>query len=178
MKQDKEFLHNITFSTTAMRRIYVVLTHDVRMNNINTFNQQKIINQIVKRNSSLHKNLNIVRIVWTKKIKRLWKKHFSLIIEFVNFEIINKLIKSDLLNDYSHWVCKYFEKNARSNNVFDVENMIMSTKFVEMMKNAIFMCANISRSNTEHSTNTKNMLIALTSTSREVFNATLKRKKK
>jgi hypothetical protein len=44
MKQNKEFLYDITSSTTTMRRIYVVLTHDVRMNNVNTFNQQKIIN--------------------------------------------------------------------------------------------------------------------------------------
>jgi hypothetical protein len=63
MKQDKEFLHNITFLTTAMRRTYVVLAHNVRMSNVNTFNQQKVINQIVKQNSSLHKNLNIVRVV-------------------------------------------------------------------------------------------------------------------
>jgi hypothetical protein len=63
MKQDKELLHDITLSTTTMRRIYVVLTHDVRMSNVNTFNQQKVINQIVKQNNSLHKDLNIVRVV-------------------------------------------------------------------------------------------------------------------
>jgi hypothetical protein len=63
MKQDKKLLHDITSSTTAMRRTYVVLAHDVRMSNVNTFNQQTIINQIVKQNSSLHKNLNIVRVI-------------------------------------------------------------------------------------------------------------------
>jgi hypothetical protein len=63
MTQDKKFLHDITFSTTAMRRTYVVLTHDVRMSNVNTFNQQTIINQIVKQNSNLHKDLNIVRVI-------------------------------------------------------------------------------------------------------------------
>ncbi len=63
MKQNKEFLYDITSSTTTMRRTYVVLTHDVRMSNVNTFNQQKIINQIVKQNNSLHKCLKIVRIV-------------------------------------------------------------------------------------------------------------------
>jgi hypothetical protein len=63
MKQNKKLLHDITSSTTAMRRTYVVLTHDVRMNNVNTFNQQTVINQIVKQNSSLHKDLNIVRII-------------------------------------------------------------------------------------------------------------------
>jgi hypothetical protein len=44
MKQNKNFLHDITFSTTAMRRTYVVLMHDVRLSNVNTFNQQTIIN--------------------------------------------------------------------------------------------------------------------------------------
>jgi hypothetical protein len=38
MKQNKEFLYDITLLTTTMRRTYVVLTHDVRMNNVNTFN--------------------------------------------------------------------------------------------------------------------------------------------
>jgi hypothetical protein len=63
MKQDKKFLHDITSSTTTMRRTYVILTHDVRMSNVNTFNQQTIINQIIKQNSNLHKDLNIVRII-------------------------------------------------------------------------------------------------------------------
>ncbi len=118
MKQDNEFLYDITSSTTTMRRIYVVLTHDVRMNNVNTFNQQKIINQIVKQNSSLHENLNIVRIVWTKKIERFRKEHFSLIIELVSFEMTNKLIKNELLNDYSHQVCEYFEKKCKIKQCF------------------------------------------------------------
>jgi hypothetical protein len=60
MKQNKKLLHDITLSTTAMRCTYVVLTHNVRMNNVNTFNQQTIINQIIKQNCSLHKDLNIV----------------------------------------------------------------------------------------------------------------------
>ncbi len=118
MKQDKELLHDITSSTTAMRRTYVVLTHDVRMSNVNTFNQQTIINQIVKQNNSLHKNLNIVRIIWTKKIERLRKEHFSLIIELVNSETTNRLIKNELLNDYFHRVCEYFEKKCRIKQCF------------------------------------------------------------
>ncbi len=118
MKQDRKFLHDITSSTTAMRRTYVVLAHDVRMSNVNTFNQQTIINQIVKQNSSLHKDLNIVRVIWTKKIKRLRKEHFSLIIELINSETTNKLIKDELLNDYFHRVCEYFEKKCRIKQCF------------------------------------------------------------
>jgi uncharacterized protein (UPF0128 family) len=63
MKQNKEFLYDITLSTITIRRTYVVLTHDVRMSNVNTFNQQKIINQILKQNNNLHKDLNIVCVV-------------------------------------------------------------------------------------------------------------------
>ncbi len=55
--------------------------------------------------------------------------------------------------------------------------MITLTKFVEMTKNAIFVHASIFRLNAKHSTNTKNVLIALTSIRREVCNATSKRKK-
>ncbi len=39
MKQNRELLHDITFSMTAIRRTYAVLAHDVRMINVNTFNQ-------------------------------------------------------------------------------------------------------------------------------------------
>ncbi len=118
MKQNKKILHDITFSTTAMRCTYVVLAHNVRMSNVNTFNQQTIINQIVKQNSNLHKDLNIIQIIWTKKIERLRKEHFSLIIELISFEMINKLIKNDLLNDYFHRVCEYLEKKCKIKQCF------------------------------------------------------------
>jgi hypothetical protein len=38
IKQDKELLYDITSLTTTMRCIYAVLTHNVRMNNVNIFN--------------------------------------------------------------------------------------------------------------------------------------------
>jgi hypothetical protein len=72
---------------------------------------------------------------------------------------------------------KILKKNAKSNNAFDVRNMIMSTKLVETIKNAIFARASILRSNAEHSMNTKNVLTASTSILREAFNATLKRRR-
>jgi hypothetical protein len=69
------------------------------------------------------------------------------------------------------------KKKTKLNNAFDVKSMIMSTKFVETMKNAIFARASILRSNADHSMNIENVLTASTSILREVFNATLKRKK-
>jgi hypothetical protein len=41
-----------------------------------------------------------------------------LIIEFVNSEMINRLIKNDLLNDYLHRVCEYFEKKCKIKQCF------------------------------------------------------------
>jgi hypothetical protein len=62
MKKDLTLMNNIISSTTTMRRTYVVLTHDVRLSSVNTFNQKATIEKIVKQNSTLHKNLNILRI--------------------------------------------------------------------------------------------------------------------
>jgi hypothetical protein len=53
----------------------------------------------------------------------------------------------------------------------------MLTKFCETMKNAISARVIIFRLNTEHSMNTKNVLIALINILRVVFNATLKQRK-
>jgi hypothetical protein len=69
------------------------------------------------------------------------------------------------------------KRNAELNNVFDVKNMITLTKFFEMKKNAIFVRASIYQLNAEHSMSTENALTTLTSTRREAFNATSKRKR-
>jgi hypothetical protein len=107
----------------------------------------------------------------------LRKEHFSLIIEFVNSKMINKLIKNDLLNNYSHRVCEYFEKECKIKQCFRCQKYDHVNKICRTMRNAIFVRASILRSNARHSTNTKNVLIASTSILREVFSATLKRKK-
>jgi hypothetical protein len=62
MKRDLTLMNDIISSTTTMRRTYVMLTHDVRLSSVNTFNQKATIEKIVKQNSTLHKNLNILRV--------------------------------------------------------------------------------------------------------------------
>ncbi len=62
MKKDLTLMNDIISSMTTMKRTYVVLTHDVRLNSVNTFNQKTTIEKIVKQNSTLHKNLNILRV--------------------------------------------------------------------------------------------------------------------
>jgi hypothetical protein len=62
MKKNLTLMNDIISSTTTMKRTYVALTHDVRLNSVNTFNQKATIEKIVKQNSTLHKNLNILRV--------------------------------------------------------------------------------------------------------------------
>ncbi len=85
---------------------------------VNTLNQQTIIRNIIKQNNILHKNLNIVRVVWIKKNANQRKKFFSLIIEIISAEMINRLIKKELLDDYTHFICDYFEKKCRIKQCF------------------------------------------------------------
>jgi hypothetical protein len=66
----------------------------------------------------LHKNLDILRVAWTKKIINQRKKFFFLIIEIVNSKITNRLIKEELLNEHTHLICEYFEKECRIKQCF------------------------------------------------------------
>jgi hypothetical protein len=62
MKRNLTLMNDITSSTTTLRRTYVVLAHDVRLSSVNTLNQKTTIEKIVRQNSTLHKNLDILRI--------------------------------------------------------------------------------------------------------------------
>ncbi len=62
MKRDLTLMNDIISFTTTMKRIYVVLTSDVRLNNVNTLNQKTKIDKIIKQNNTLHKNLIILRV--------------------------------------------------------------------------------------------------------------------
>jgi hypothetical protein len=118
MKRNLTLMNDIISSTMTMKRTYVVLTHDVRLSSVNTLNQKTTIEKIVKQNNTLHKNLDILRVAWTKKIINQRKKVFSLIIEIVNSKMTNRLIKEELLNEHTHLVCEYFEKECRIKQCF------------------------------------------------------------
>jgi hypothetical protein len=57
------FARNIASSTYIMRRTFEVLTHDVRVVDVQTTNQQKTIRRIEKQNEALHSRLKIVRVI-------------------------------------------------------------------------------------------------------------------
>jgi hypothetical protein len=54
---------NIASSTYMMRKTFEMLTHDVRIIDVNTDNQQKIIRRIEKQNEKLHSKLKIVKMI-------------------------------------------------------------------------------------------------------------------
>jgi hypothetical protein len=57
------FAKSITSSTYIMRRTFEMLTHDVRIVDVRTINQQKTIRRIEKQNEALHSRLKIVKII-------------------------------------------------------------------------------------------------------------------
>jgi D-arabinose 1-dehydrogenase-like Zn-dependent alcohol dehydrogenase len=63
MKKNLALMNDITLFATTVKCTYVVLTHDMRLSNVNTLNQQKAIRNIIKQNNILHKDLNIVRVI-------------------------------------------------------------------------------------------------------------------
>jgi hypothetical protein len=62
IKRNLTLMNDIISSTTTMKRTYVVLTHDVSLNSVNTLNRKATIEKIVKQNNTLHKKLNILRV--------------------------------------------------------------------------------------------------------------------
>jgi hypothetical protein len=70
----------------------------------------------------MHLNLKITRVIWSKRAKIISsKKYFSLIMKIYSAATINRLIKKNLLNEYSHHICKYFDKNCRSKQCFNCQ---------------------------------------------------------
>jgi hypothetical protein len=69
----------------------------------------------------LHSRLKIVRIFWFRSVNNSNKKLTSLIIEIYNVEQSNRLIKDDLLNEYTHMTCELFVNNCRIKQCFNYQ---------------------------------------------------------
>ncbi len=122
LKRNKTLLKNVASTTSLSRRIFEVMIHDVKMTSINTQNQQTAIKHIVRQNASMHLNLKITRVIWSKRAKIISsKKYFSLIMKVYSAATINRLIKEKLLDEYSHRTCEYFDKNCRLKQCFNCQ---------------------------------------------------------
>ncbi len=122
LKQIKTLLRNVASTTFLSRRIFEIMIHEIRMTSINTQNQQAAIKHIVRQNASMHSNLKIARVIWSKRAKVISsKKYFSLIMKIYSAATINRLIKKRLLNEYLHRTCEYFDKNCRLKQCFNCQ---------------------------------------------------------
>ncbi len=115
------FARSIASSTYIMRRTFEILIHDVRVVDVQTINQQKTIRKIEKQNEALHSKLKIVRIIWFRSVNNSSKKLTSLIIEIYSAEQSNRLIRDDLLNEYTHVTCELFVNNCRIKQCFNCQ---------------------------------------------------------
>jgi hypothetical protein len=114
-------MKNVASSTYAMSRIFEILTHEVRVIDMKTNNQQKIIRRIEKENEILHSNLRIARIVWSKSVINEKKELSSLIVKIHSAEHINRLIKDDFLHEYTQISCELFVNNCRIKQCFNCQ---------------------------------------------------------
>ncbi len=113
------FAKNIASLIYIMWRTFKMLIHDVRVVDVQTTNQQKMIRRIEKQNETLHSRLKIVKIIWFKSVNNSNKKLTSLIIEIYSVEQLNKLIQNDLLKEYTHVTCEFFVNNCRIKQCFN-----------------------------------------------------------
>ncbi len=112
---------NIASSTYIVRRTFEMLTHDMRVIDVKIINQQKIIRRIEKQNEILHSRLKIIKIIWSRNVNNNNKKLALHIVEIYSAKQSNKLIRDDLLNEYTHVTCESFVNNCRIKQCFNCQ---------------------------------------------------------
>jgi len=117
LKKTQMWAKEITSLTHVARRIFAMLTHEVRTT-IDMSNQEKIIERLIKDNARLHEDLKVLRIVWLKKIADSEKTHSSFIVEIAIEAMMNWLMNVSMLNLYQECACKLFEKNCHITQCF------------------------------------------------------------
>jgi hypothetical protein len=118
---NNSLLKHVTSSTYVVFKIFDVLAHDVRVVDVQTKNQQKIIKLIKKQNEILHSSLKITRMTWFKSVVNSEKKLSSFIVEIYSVEQTNRLIKDDLLHEYTQIICELFVNNCRIKQCFNCQ---------------------------------------------------------
>ena len=111
LKRSQIWAKKIVNLTHIMHWIFAVLAHEIHIT-INTSNQKVIIKSLIKNNVRLHKNLEILKIVWLKKVVESEKTHLSLIVKIAIEAMTNQLMNESMLNSYQECLCKLFEKNC------------------------------------------------------------------
>jgi hypothetical protein len=118
---NNSLLKHVTLSTYAVFKTFDVLAYDVRVVDVQTKNQQKIIKRIKKQNEILHSSLQIARMTRSKNVVNNEKKLSSLIVKIYSAEQIDRLIKDDLLHEYTQIICELFVNNCRIKQCFNCQ---------------------------------------------------------
>ncbi len=130
LKRFQTWAKEIANLTRIVRRIFAVLAYEIHIT-IDTSNQKVIIKRLVKDNARLHENLEILRIVWLKKVVESEKTHSSLIVEIAIEAMTNQLMNESMLDSYQQCSCKLFEKNCHITQCyrcFEFDHMIRFCK--------------------------------------------------
>ena len=130
LKRSQAWAKKIANSMHIVRWIFAVLAHEIHIT-INISNQKVIIKSLIKDNARLHKNLEILRIIWLKKVIESEKIHSSLIVKIAIKVIMNQLMNESMLNLYQECSCKLFEKNCHITQCyrcFEFDHMIRFCK--------------------------------------------------
>jgi hypothetical protein len=69
----------------------------------------------------LHSSLRIAKVVWSRSVINEEKELFSLIVKTHSAEQINRLIRDDLLHEYSQISCELFVSNCRIKQCFNCQ---------------------------------------------------------
>jgi len=140
LKRSQTWAKKIANLMRIMRWIFAVLAYEIHIT-IDTSNQKVIIKSLIKDNIRLHENLEILKIVWLKKVIESEKIHLSLIIKIAIKAMTNWLMNESMLNSYQECSCKLFEKNyhiTQCYRCFKFDHMIRFCK----KKQRCAKCAN------------------------------------
>ena len=113
LKKKTKWIKSIKNSTKILKRFYEILMHEIRIENVNSKKQNEAIEKLLKQNKMFHKNLNIIRMTWSRKMKRLKKAYFSLIVETKFSKKINRIITERFLKKKSRKNAIIFSRKCR-----------------------------------------------------------------
>ncbi len=129
---DNSLLKHVTSSTYVVSKIFEMLIHDVRVVDVQTTNQQKIIRRIKKQNEILHSSLKIVKITWSKSVVNNEKNYHHWSRKFTTSSRLIVWSKTIFCMITHRCLANCLSIIAKSSSVSTVKDMITSTKFVDM----------------------------------------------
>ena len=92
LKNNTQWIKAIENSVKILKKSYEIMMHEIRVQNVDAKKQNKTIEKLLKQNEMFHKNLNIIRMTWSKSVEKMKKTYSSLIIETGFSEKINRII--------------------------------------------------------------------------------------